>query len=111
MIETGGPILYKGDMSKSPVFPLIFCLFLIPACTALQDDWAPTVDTGNDKQFALLRSDLTACKQAAERAGEDAWTFHTRSALVTEDGTVIDGSVYRLSYSSCLKERHHPVIN
>ena len=86
-------------------------LVLVAGCTPRVDNWQPTIDTGNDAHADRLQADLSACKQLAEKAGEDALTAKTRTKMTTEDGIVINGSEYKRSYINCMKERKHPVID
>jgi len=101
---------YNTSMPPGKRLPFLM-LALLAACAPRVDKWQPTVDTGNDPHIDRLQPDLSACKQLAEKAGEDALTAKTRTKMTTDDGILINGSEFKRAYINCMKERKHPVID
>jgi hypothetical protein len=90
---------------------LLLALLALVSCAKSENGWKPTIDTANDPHIDRLQTDLAGCKMLAEKAGEEAWTIKTRTAMTADDGTLMNGSEFRRSYVNCMKERKHPVVD
>jgi len=65
-----GGITMKSSVTKT----LSVILLVGVAACAQQNNWTPTVDTGNDAHLATLGNDMQACKQLAIQASDQTGT-------------------------------------